>query len=238
MPCPNCHAVMASETLEGHVGTSVTIELCHPCQLFWFDARESLKLAPGGVLKLFRIIGEHALDARSPVIGHPACPRCRSRLHPTHDQQRNTKFQYLRCPKDHGRLIAFVEFLREKNFLKPLSQKQIDELRQSVQMVHCSGCGAPINLATHTECAHCGALLSMLDMKQAGALVAELREADRADKSIDPTLPLELERARREVDAAFASFERGPSWFDDVSSSGLVSAGLSALATWLKKSHS
>ena len=48
----------------------------------------------------------------------------------------------------------------------------------------------------------------MLDLKQAGALVAELREADHAARTVDPALPLELARARREVDAAFASFEQ------------------------------
>jgi hypothetical protein len=235
MTCPNCHAVMATETLEGHLGTSVTIDLCQPCQVFWFDARESLKLAPGAVLKLFRIVGEHALDARAPAATHHACPRCRAHLVPTHDQQRNTKFQYLRCPNDHGRLITFVDFLREKDFIKPLSAQQIQQLRQSVQTVNCSNCGGPIDLAKYTACAHCGSPLSMLDLKQAGALVAELREADRPDKPIDPALPLRLEHARREVEAAFASFERGPSWFDDVSNGGLVGAGLSALANWLKK---
>lgn len=235
MTCPNCHAVMATLTLDGHLGTSVTIDLCQPCQLFWFDARESLKLAPGGVLKLFRIIGEHALDARTPASHHPVCPRCRAHLLPTHDQQRNTKFQYLRCPNDHGRLITFMDFLREKDFIKPLSAQQIETLRQSVQAINCSNCGAPIDLATHASCAHCGSPLSMLDLNQAGALVAELRDADRPDRPIDPTLPLQLARARREVDAAFASFERGPGWFDDVSSGGLVEAGLSALAKWLSR---
>ena len=131
------------------------------------------------------------------------------RLFPTHDRQRNTPFQYLRCPKDHGRLITFVEFLREKDFIRPLSAQQIDELRQSVQIVNCSNCGAPIDLATSSACGHCGSPLSMLDMKQAGALVAALREADRPDRPIDPTLPLRLERARREVEASFASFEHG-----------------------------
>ena len=68
---------------------------------------------------------------------------------------------------------------------------------------------------------HCGSPLSMLDMKQAGALVAALAEAEQP-RPIDPALPLRLEQARREVDAAFASFERGPGWFDDVSRGGLV----------------
>ena len=75
----------------------------------------------------------------------------------------------------------------------------------------------------------------MLDLNQAGALVAELREADHAARTIDPALPLELARARHDVEAAFAGFEERPGWFDDVSQGGIVAAGLSALARWLKQ---
>jgi hypothetical protein len=226
---------MDALALEGHLGTSLTIDLCLPCQMFWFDTRESLKLAPGAVLTLFGIIGEHALTPRTPAATHPACPHCHVRLFPTHDQQRNTRFQYLRCPKDHGRLITFVEFLREKDFIRPLSAHQIEELRQRIQTVNCANCGAPIDLAKSSSCNHCGSPLSMLDMQRAGELVALLREADRRDRPIDPALPFRLAQARLDVEAAFTAFERGPNWFGDVSRGGLVGAGLSALARWLKE---
>jgi len=234
MTCPNCGAAMEAETLHGHLGTSVTIDLCRPCQTFWFDTRENLRLSPGAVLKLFRIIGEQAMTRRA-ATNNPVCPRCSIRLLPTHDQQRSTKFQYLRCPREHGRLITFVDFLREKDFIRPLSAQQIEELRQSVQVVNCSNCGAPIDLTKRSECAHCGTPLSMLDMKQAGALVAELRhaEAERAARPIDPALPLQLAHARQQVEAAFAGFDRRPGWFEDVSQGGLVAAGLASLAKWL-----
>jgi hypothetical protein len=235
MTCPNCGAVMTAQTLDGHLGTLVTIDLCVPCQMFWFDTRESLKLAPGAVLKLFRIIGEQTLTARPPAARRPACPRCHVRLFLTHDRQRNTGFRYLRCPKDHGRLITFVEFLREKDFIRPLSAEQLEELRRNIQTVNCSNCGGPIDLTNSSSCGHCGSPLSMLDMRRAGALVAELSEADRPDRPIDPALPLRLAQARRDVEAAFASFEHGPGWLDDVSQGGLVGAGLSAIARWLKE---
>ena len=235
MDCPNCRGAMQTESLVAHLGTTVTIDVCLPCQVFWFDSRESLRLTPGAVLKLFRIIGDQAMAPRTPGSAKLVCPRCTKRLLLTHDQQRNTRFQYLRCPLDHGRLITFVDFLREKDFIRPLSPQQIDELRQNVQMIHCSNCGAPIDLTKISSCAHCGSPLSMLDMKQAGALVAELRESEQPVRQIDPALPLELERARREVEAAFASFERGPGWFGEVSRGGLLNASLSSLARWLSK---
>ena len=156
---------------------------------------------------------------------------------PTKDQQRQTKFEYRRCPKRHGRLISFFNFLREKDFIRPLSAAQIEALRRNVQTVNCSNCGAPVNLTTGAACAHCGSPLSMLDLGQAEALVAKLRGADQpAIQSAGiAALPLDLERARREVATAFASFEREPGWFDNVSSAGLVGAALGSLSRWLSK---
>ena len=226
---------MAALTLEGRLGGSVAIDLCTSCQVIWFDQGESLQLSPGGTLKLFRLIGEQAGSRRGTLAEALDCPRCGRRLKATHDRQRNTPFQYRRCEASHGRLITFFDFLREKDFVRPLSREQIDELKRHVQAVNCSNCGAPIDLARGTACLHCGSPLSMLDLKQAGELVEQLRKADQPDHPVDPTLPLEMMRARRDVEAAFATFEREPRWFGDVSSSGLVEAGLVAVARWLGK---
>jgi hypothetical protein len=75
----------------------------------------------------------------------------------------------------------------------------------------------------------------MLDMKQAERVVEQLRHADRADKPIDPALPLNLARARREVEMAFSGEPDHRAWFEDVSSNGLVGAGLHVVAQWLKR---
>jgi hypothetical protein len=226
---------MTAASLAGHLGTTVDIDLCHRCQVFWFDGYESLKLAPASVLTLFRIIGEGTAATRHPIGSTSVCPRCGMRLRPTHDLQRTTKFEYLRCPAGHGRLITFFDFLREKDFIRPLSPKQIEELRRNVQVVNCSNCGAPIDLSTGTACGHCGSPLSMLDLSQAETIVHQLREAARPATRVDPALPLDLERARREVSDSFAAFEHDDRWFTDVSSFGLVGAGLTALSRWLKK---
>ena len=60
--------------------------------------------------------------------------------------QRATRFSYLHCPNDHGRLTTFFDFLREKDFIRPLTAEQLQELRQNVQTVNCSNCGAPIDV--------------------------------------------------------------------------------------------
>jgi hypothetical protein len=221
---------MTAHTFEARLGRSVGIDLCLECQVLWFDRGESIQLSPASTLKLFRTIGEHGASGRRPSAGEMLCPRCNGRLGLAHDRQRNTRFQYWRCAAGHGRLISFFDFLREKDFIRLLSRGQVEELRRSVDAVNCSNCGAPVDLARGSACGHCGSPLSMLDLEQTGRLVAQLREADRTDKPVDPTLPLDMERARREVEAAFASFQKEPEWTLD------VGAGLAALARWLGKS--
>jgi hypothetical protein len=225
---------MEERTLDGHLARPVALDLCFACQSFWFDARESISLTAGSTLQLFRLIGERVAKPNASRADLAKCPRCRARLRRTSDMQRATRFEYWRCPNGHGRLTTFFDFLREKDFIRPLTPQQIAELRQNVQMVNCSNCGGAIDLTKGSACAHCGSPLSMLDMKQAEKLVAQLKTAeDRSSLAPDPNLPLELARARREVEVAFAQ-DRDAAWFRDVAATGLVGAGLSAVARWMK----
>src|SRR4051794_33479517 len=137
MICPNCAAPMTAMTLDAHLGTTVTIDLCEPCQLFWFDRYETLKLTTASILKLFTLIGQRTLRGGAPMRGvglQPRlddgpkamskllqCPCCGRALVPTHDRQRTTPFEYWRCDAEHGRLMTFFNFLREKDFVRPLS---------------------------------------------------------------------------------------------------------------------
>lgn len=226
---------MTAHALHGQLGRSMTIDICDPCQAIWFDPRESLQLTPGATLALFRVIGEHIAKPHWLESETAKCPRCKARLRRTQDLQRSTRFEYYRCPNDHGRLTTFFDFLKEKDFVRPLTPAQIADLRQSIQMINCSNCGAPIDLTRTSDCGHCGSPLSMLDMKQAERLVAQLRDADRTDKVVDPTLALALARARREADEAFQGLPQDSLWLEAASSLGLVGAGLADLARWLKE---
>jgi uncharacterized C2H2 Zn-finger protein len=233
--CPRCGAAMQEQKLDGHHGRSTVIDLCHPCQSIWFDTHESPSLTPGSTLSLFRMIGENVSRPAGSRADLAKCPRCHARLQQTQDMQRATRFQYLSCPHGHGRLTTFFDFLREKNFIRPLTSEQITELRRNIQIVNCSNCGAPIDLARDAACGHCRSPVSMLDMRQAERLVAQLREAaERPTQPIDPALPLEMARARREVEEAFRAVEGDETWWREASRSGLVAAGLNAIARWLK----
>jgi hypothetical protein len=130
-------------------------------------------------------------------------------------------------------LITFFNFLREKDFIRPMSQAQIDELRRNVRSINCSNCGAPIDLARGSACAHCGSPLSMLDVKQAEALVAKLRDAAYSPKKISPTLPIDLIRARRDVEAMFDAYQKDGSWYQRIEKKGVVAASVGAFVDWL-----
>jgi hypothetical protein len=219
MICPSCTSQMNAQTLDGHLGTSVQIDLCQTCQLFWFDHLESLRLAPAATLKLFQLIGEGKRASPRPVAAQLKCPRCDLRLLLTNDRQRNTPFRYWRCARDHGRLITWFDFLREKDFIRPLSAEQLDALRQNVQIVNCSNCGAPVDLVKTSACSHCGTPLSMLDLKQISAMAAQLSRAAEPPKGID-------------VDTLFEAI-RAEHARDKQSSSGLVEAGLRLISARL-----
>lgn len=223
---------MTEHALGTHLGTSVTIDICNGCQAIWFDDRESLRLSPASTLRLFRLIGEHAAAARQPMPARTSCPRCQDVLILARDMQRTTRFQYRRCAK-HGRFITFFDFLREKNFIKPMSAAQIADLRAHVDSINCSNCGAPIDLGRASACGHCGSPLSMLDLNQAEAVVTQLREADRSDRPVDPAWPLARERARLAVERSFAAFERREGGWRELSGADQVAAGLKAFGQWL-----
>jgi Zn-finger nucleic acid-binding protein/uncharacterized OB-fold protein len=214
--------------LEGREGTKVDIDLCADCRAFWFDRYESLRLSPGATLKLFTLMAEPGSTGR-PQPPTMRCPRCHARLTLTHDMQNTTRFQYWQCPQNHGHFITFLEFLREKNFIRPLTSQQIAELRQNVQTVNCSNCGGSIDLAKESVCPHCGSALSMLDMKQMAQMVANLKEAEQP-RAVDPALPITVEQAKLDTETHFAAIASGSE------SQSLVEAGVRLVVRWLTDS--
>ena len=177
MTCPSCSAEMTRLELSARLGSTLDIDLCEACRAIWFDRYEDLQMAPAATLKVFRLISERSGRPAMPLTGALRCPRCQGRLLPTHDIQRTTPFQYWRCDAGHGRLMTFIDFLREKDFVRPLTPQQLGELRQNVQTVNCSNCGAAIDLAKDSVCAHCGSAVSMLDLEQMARTIGQLQAA-------------------------------------------------------------
>ena len=194
---------MLAETLDAHYGRSVSLDLCHGCGLIWFDRNESLALTPGAVLRLFRELNEHQAERHPFQPEGMHCPRCHGALVVTADRARATAFSYWRCPTDDGRATTFFDFLREKNFVKPLSPERLSELRRYAPSVHCSACGAPIDLARESACSHCHAPLSMLDPDQVETMVRELQRAETRRTTVDPALGVRLVADRLAIEHAF-----------------------------------
>jgi uncharacterized protein YbaR (Trm112 family) len=239
MNCPSCSQEMSQQAFERNYTASVPIDICHPCGAFWFDRWEDLSLTPGAVLRLFVVINDNQPAQRKPLGDNLSCPRCRTRLALTTDMQRTTRFQYWRCPAEHGHFITFFEFLREKNFIRPLSPAELDKLRRNVRSVTCSSCGAPVDLGAGSTCPYCRAPLSMLDATQVNATVEELkreeaRREEAARNAIDPDLAARLARDKMTVDQHWAHLGETPFSFEFSGSGGIVEAGLAALVALLK----
>ena len=199
-------------TLDAVLGAKLDVDVCTQCRAFWFEPFETLHLTPASTLRLFSLIAEGAGSASAfPTTSH--CPQCGQQLRLAHDRQRNTPFIYYRCDAGHGRFEPFIDFLREKDYIKPLSPQQINELRQSVQTIHCGNCGAPIDLTRDSACQHCGAALSMLDLSKVTRLPA----------STSPTRPTRLNEA--DIGALFE--------FENPHELSLIDLGLRAVAKWL-----
>jgi hypothetical protein len=227
---------MTAMPLEARLSAAVEIDLCADCQAFWFDRYENLKLSPGSILKLIKFIGKHTGPGKELRTQEFRCPRCTSPLKATNDMQRSTRFSYWRCPQEHGRFIRFFEFLREKDFVRPLTPLQLAELRRNIQTINCSNCGAPIDLAANSSCPHCKSAISMLDMKQPEEMLNQLKQAAERPGIDGNLLSLDLAKTKLEVETSLRSTESNPEWGIHLSEYGLVQAGLSAFARWLHKS--
>ena len=223
---------MTPLNLDGHQNTHVDLDLCPSCQVIWFDQYESLRLEPSAVLQLFKLIGDRGTAAPKPLPATMWCPRCRARLAMTNDRMRNTPFRYFRCPKEHGRLTTFFDFLREKDFIRPLTPPQIEQLRASVQQVNCSNCGAPIDLVNDSICRHCGTPLSMIDLPQIQRMTAQLAQTVELGKqpvTVDPAL-LMMQLASEHHHIEMLSLGRSATRDTGVD---LIAHGVGLIASWL-----
>ena len=178
----------------------IEISACTPCHLFWFDKSESIRLTPRSVLEVFQFIGRSA-QARNPLKSEFACPICSKALALTYDLQRATRFTYFRCRNDHGQLITFHHFLREKNFIRAPSADELAKLRKNVRQVGCSQCGAPIDLESRSACSHCGAPVALIDAEGVTKALRELQAGATVPQTNPEAMKSRLSDAQ--IDAIF-----------------------------------
>ena len=207
LACPSCRAPMSRRAVASNLGLTITLDVCHACRGLWFDHGESLRLAPQGVVELFRELHMHKDDAQTPLARPLDCPRCRRTLDEGVDVVRSGRYVTWRCASRHGRFATFASFMIEKGFVRQLTQPEIADLAARVRVIHCACCGAPIDLRQHDACPYCHAALSLLDPPAVQQALADYdrraraaTEGPRAPDLADALIRLEQdrERAKRE----------------------------------------
>jgi hypothetical protein len=154
---------MQAQSLAKHDQSIMQLDLCFACAGIWFDHLESVQLAPAAVIELFKEIYAHRDDAPRPQSTQQSCPRCRGTLVLSFDVSKTGRFSYFRCPHGDGRFTPFFQFLREKQFVRNLTEAELRRVRAQVRQIRCSECGAPIDLEHDSVCKYCRAPVSFLD---------------------------------------------------------------------------
>lgn len=192
----------------------LAIDACDNCQALWLDANESQQLTPGALIEVFRAIATSHPHARAAYPALLPCPRCTTPLTLTRDIRQTTRFTYYRCRYGHGRFTPYAQFLREKNFIRPLDAAEITRLRATVSTVRCVSCGGPVSLDRSAVCPYCGAPVMLLDPDAVTKALAALETAE-TQRTVDKPLTgdaviaianveRELARSRREGDGELA----------------------------------
>lgn len=229
--CPNCAEKMQTMSVDSSLRGQLDIDVCVPCFVIWLDHAESAQLAPSAVVELFKIVNSSSDKPRLPLAKTLPCPRCRSTLTLTHDICKAGRISYYRCPS-HGRLTPFYQFLKEKHFIRQLTQREIGQLRVDVKQIKCSGCGGAINLEQDAACSYCGSAIAVLD---ADAVTKAMEIWAAAAEHRFHSTPAEISEAALRIAAAHSKLankhERSlpDALFGNVANADLVSACIATL---------
>ena len=180
---------MTATPFRTHIEGEVEVDICWPCHLIWFDHMESVAMSAQSVIDLFKQIHAHRADERQVVSLTGNCPTCNSALLQSFDFSRTGRFQYHRCPTGHGRLITFMQFLREKHFVRTLSPSEVRTLAITVRQIRCSSCGAGIDITHDAACTHCAAPVAVLDEAAVAKALADLDARRDKRQAVSAPLP-------------------------------------------------
>ena len=230
IPCPNCRQQMQDQDLARHDHGTVRVHLCFACAGIWFDPFASAQLAPAAVIELFKEISSRPAGVRQPVANQLSCPRCKDVLALSFDLSKSGRFSYFMCHRGDGRFTPFMQFLREKQFVRTLSAAELQRVRSQVRQITCSECGAPIDLEHDSQCKYCHAPVSFLDPDAVEKAVRMWSDADQ-HRHLAPS-PEALGEAllRTQIHRVDGSLPRGTQLGDGILLGG-VSLGPD-LVTW------
>lgn len=155
---------MQHNALAAHLGRTVQIDHCSACRLVWFDALESVNLAPLGWVALLRELqqgsGLALPHARNAAL---ACPHCAAPFKTVHNRTRFGAFAALECPRGHGHLHTHTGVLAERGLARPLLPAERDALMRGRKQLACVNCGAPAD-GQATACSYCASPIVFIDL--------------------------------------------------------------------------
>ncbi|MFG6440008.1 zf-TFIIB domain-containing protein [Roseateles sp. LKC17W] len=203
-PCPSCSNALQVRTLPAQYGSEVEIDFCFGCHGLWFDQMENLKLSPTAVATVFKAMHQHRDAPRTPLAPRLACPTCQDPLVQGFDVVKSGRYITHRCASRHGRFSSFSSFMIEKGFVRQLTRPEIADIAAKVGAIHCSACGAPVDLRKEDACSHCRTALSLLDPLAVERALQTYAQAPaqpdwgNAGDVADAIVALEKERSRQQ----------------------------------------
>jgi hypothetical protein len=198
---------MSIHPLASQDGRPLELDICFACQGLWFDPQENLKLAQASVVELFRLLHEQRDAPRHPLAARLACPRCERPLAKGFDVVRSGRYVTYRCPNRHGRFSAFSSFMVEKGFVRQLTKPEIEDIAQRVAAIHCTSCGAPVDIRKDDACPHCRSPFSLIDPQAVEraldgyATAAQRQSTPRPLDLADALIGIERDRLKAEREA-------------------------------------
>ncbi len=228
--CPSCRSGMEIHRLPAVYSGEVEIDFCFSCQGIWFDQMENLKLAPEAIATMFKLMHGHRDEPHLPLASTLQCPHCHGRLAQGVDIVRSGRYITHRCSNRHGRFSSFSSFMIEKGFVRQLTRPEIADIAKKVGTIHCSSCGAPVDLRKEDACSHCRSPLSLLDPQAVEKALQTYANAPSRQSWGNPTdvadviVSMEKERARAQrEDPRHAIAAAGTGFLGvDLFSAGLV----------------
>ncbi|RZL38337.1 MAG: hypothetical protein EOP35_06040 [Rubrivivax sp.] len=231
--CPSCREPMQAHRLPAQYSGDVEVDFCFGCQGLWFDHLENLKLAPEAIVAMFKVMHAHREAQHQPLAATLHCPECHGRLAQGFDVVRSGRYITHRCASRHGRFSSFSSFMIEKGFVRQLTKPEIADIAARVGVIHCSCCGAPVDLKREDACSHCRSALSLLDPQavekalQSYAQTPSRRSWGSPSDVGDALVAIAKEQSRVQRDAATARIN-GPT--AGVLGVDLFGAGLALVA--------